>query len=114
MSAVDEFLRRFAASPMHVPQLERLLALYETPTQDAFAAAVIAWDHDAPHPEAARIALELLIERLQAGTCGLVDCESVGRAILSVPEGAPRVREWLRNRFEAATASADTPSGLEG
>ncbi len=64
MSVVDEFLRRFAASPLHVPQLERVLAAYGGVSPDAFAAAVIESDREAAHPEATRIALELLANGL--------------------------------------------------
>jgi hypothetical protein len=56
----EEFLRRYATSPIHVPRLERLLAAYGDGDPDAFAAAFIEWDRDCADPEAARIATELL------------------------------------------------------
>ena len=44
MSIVQhEFLRRYATSPIHVPRLERLLAVYAPPeTPDQFARTYIA------------------------------------------------------------------------
>jgi hypothetical protein len=56
----EEFLRRYATSPIHVPRLERLLAAYGNGDPDAFAAAFIAWDHEYADAEAARITTELL------------------------------------------------------
>ncbi len=62
MSTVqDEFLRRYATSPMHVARLERLLAVYGTGgAGDDFAAAFIAWDRAANDSDAARIVSEVL------------------------------------------------------
>ncbi len=56
----EEFLRRYATSPIHVPRLERLLAAYGNGDPDAFAAAFIEWDRESADAEAARIATELL------------------------------------------------------
>src|SRR5439155_14473449 len=61
MSAVqDEFFRRYATSPMHVPRLERLLAAYGAGEPDVFAATFIGWDRECSDAEAARIVTELL------------------------------------------------------
>ena len=61
MGAVrDEFFRRYATSPMHVPRLERFLAAYDTGEPDAFAATFIGWDRECSDAEAARIVTELL------------------------------------------------------
>lgn len=100
MGPVDEFLRRFAASPMHVLQFERLLDTLDGTTPEAFAAAVIGWDRDATHPEATRIALELLVEGLQRGRPPRLSLDAFGAAILSVPAGTSDVREALRERLE--------------
>lgn len=100
MDRVDEFLRRFAASPMHVLQFERLLDSLEGTTPEAFAASVIAWDREAPHPEAARIALEVLVEGLQEGRAPSLSLEAFGAAILSIPVGTPDVRVALRERLD--------------
>jgi hypothetical protein len=57
----DEFLRRYATSPIHVPRLERLLAVYGTGEEDdAFCSRFIAWDRACPDGEAARIVTEIL------------------------------------------------------
>ena len=56
----DEFFRRYATSPMHVPRLERLLAAYDTGESDVFAATFIGWDRECSDVEAARIVTELL------------------------------------------------------
>lgn len=103
MSVVDEFLRRFAASPIHVPQLERVLAAYGGVSPDAFAAAVIESDREAAHPEAARIALELLATGLiEQASLPDVDIARLRTAILSVPAGAASVRTLLGEQLAAA------------
>ena len=103
MNEVDEFLRRFAASPIHVPPLERVLAVYGQPSQDAFAATVIGWDRAAAHPEAARIALELLVAHVDAdGVLMRLSDDAVGRAILSVPAGSGDLRQHLRRSLGLA------------
>jgi hypothetical protein len=59
--ARDEFLRRFATSPIHVPRLERFLAVYGDDGDDeAFCGRFIAWDRASPDGEAARIVAEIL------------------------------------------------------
>ena len=62
MSTVQhEFLRRYATSPIHVPRLERLLAVYAPPeTRDQFAQTYMQWDRACGDAEAARIVAELL------------------------------------------------------
>jgi hypothetical protein len=45
---------------MHVPRLERLLAVYDTGEPDVFAATFIGWDRECSDAEAARIVMELL------------------------------------------------------
>lgn len=56
----EEFFRRYATSPIHVPRLERLLAAYGNGDPDAFAVAFIEWDRECADAEAARIVTELL------------------------------------------------------
>ena len=103
MSVVDDFLRRFAASPIHVPPLERGLAAYGGVSPDAFAAAVIESDREAAHPEAARIALELLATGLiEQASPPDVDIARLRTAILSVPAGAASVRTLLGEQLAAA------------
>jgi hypothetical protein len=59
--ARDEFLRRYATSPIHVPRLERFLAVYGDDGDDeAFCGRFIAWDRASPDGEAARIVAEIL------------------------------------------------------
>ena len=61
MDAVrDEFFRRYATSPIHVPRLERLLAAFGAGQPDVFAATFIGWDRECSDAEAARIVTELL------------------------------------------------------
>jgi hypothetical protein len=59
--ARDEFLRRYATSPIHVPRLERFLAVYGDDGDDeAFCSRFITWDRASPDGEAARIVAEIL------------------------------------------------------
>ena len=60
-TARDEFMRRFATSPIHVPRLERLLAVYGSGEEDdAFCSRFIGWDRACREGEAARIVTEIL------------------------------------------------------
>ena len=59
--ARDDFLRRYATSPIHVPRLERLLNVYESEADDdAFARKFIGWDRACRDGEAARIVSEII------------------------------------------------------
>lgn len=61
----DEFLRRYATSPIHVPRLERLLHAYEDDDEDdTFSRKFIAWDRACPDAEAARIVTEIVSANL--------------------------------------------------
>lgn len=61
MGARDDFLRRYATSPIHVPRLERLLDAYGGDGQDeAFACKFIAWDRACADADAARIVTEIV------------------------------------------------------
>jgi hypothetical protein len=60
-NARDDFLRRYATSPMHVPRLERMLQAYESADDDdSFARNFIDWDRACPDAEAARIVSEII------------------------------------------------------
>ena len=105
MSVVDEFLRRFAASPLHVPQLERVLAAYGGGSPDAFAAAVIESDREAAHPEATRIALEMLANGLiRAGS-------AAGRRHRTASEGDSVDTGWCRVSADAAARASGCRRG---
>ena len=60
--ARDEFLRRYATSPIHVPRLERLLAVYGVDEQDdSFCQRFIGWDRACADGEAARVVTEIRV-----------------------------------------------------
>lgn len=66
-SARDDFLRRYATTPIHVPRLERLLYAYESDDDDdAFARKFIGWDRACRDGEAARIVSEIISAGLDA------------------------------------------------
>jgi hypothetical protein len=110
VSAIDEFLRRFAASPMHVAQLERVLEAYGGTSPEALAEAFLGWDREAAHPEATRIALELLANGLIEETpLPVVDIARLRSAILSVPAGGVSVRVLLCEHL-AAGLSEEMPA----
>lgn len=81
-----EFLRRYAASPMHVPRLERLLDTYGEPgAPDAFAEAFISWDCACGDSDAARIVTEVLST--------LVD--ERGRLVRLTPQAIKGAIAWI-------------------
>ncbi|MGD9905940.1 MAG: hypothetical protein AB7U83_20915 [Vicinamibacterales bacterium] len=60
-TARDDFMRRYATSPIHVPRLERLLAVYGSgEDDDPFCRRFIAWDRACRDGDAARIVTEVL------------------------------------------------------
>ena|SRR5688572_2777135 len=60
-TARDEFLRRYATSPIHVPRLERFLHEYEDDDEgDTFSRKFIGWDRACRDAEAARIVTEVV------------------------------------------------------
>ncbi len=60
MGAVrDEFLRRYATSPIHVTRLERLLDAYRD-DDETFVRRFLAWDRACADGEAARIVAEII------------------------------------------------------
>ena len=107
----DEFLRRFAASPIHVPQLERVLEAYGGASPETLADAFLEWDRDAAHPEATRIALELLANGLiEQAPLPEVDLARLRTAILSIPAGAVSVRTLLCEHLAAAPMGDGVPA----
>lgn len=109
--ARDEFLRRYATSPIHVPRLERFLAVYDADGEDdAFCHRFIAWDRASSNGEAARIVTEILSAGDGSGRITRVSDAAVKGAIrwmseatwLSVPERA----QLLRARLTAADERA--------
>ena len=57
----EDFLRRYATSPLHVARLERLLATYGTTHGEArFAETFIAWDRACSDVDAALVVTEVL------------------------------------------------------
>lgn len=87
MSVVQhEFLRRYAASPMHVPRLERMLDTYGGPDGvDGFAAAFIDWDRACGDSDAARIVTEAISTLL----------DERGRLIKLTPEAVRGAIAWI-------------------
>ena len=80
--ARDEFLRRYATSPIHVPRLERFLAVYGDDGDDeAFCRRFIAWDRASSDCEAARIVAEILSAGDSRGQITRLSDEAVMGAI---------------------------------
>jgi hypothetical protein len=107
---LDEFLRRYATSPMHVPRLERLLAVYGGTAPEAFAAAFIAWDRACGHADAARIASELLSVHADAsGTLIRVSDQVIQGAIeATAAADAGAIRDTLQQRLFGRTGEGLT------
>ena len=125
--AREEFLRRYATSPIHVPRLERFLAVYGADgDDDSFCHRFIAWDRASSDGEAARIVTEILSAGDGSGRIARVSDAAVKGAIrwmgdatwLSVPERARVLRDRLTAADEKAVAefvtfleTADTAEG---
>ena len=116
-TASEVFLRRYATSPIHVPRLERLLAVYGDDA-DRFAARFIEWDRDAPDLEAARIVAEILSAGDATGRVVRLSDETVRAAIrwmsrpsVPVAERADRLHDVV-TRFDASEVAAGI-AGLE-
>jgi hypothetical protein len=112
-TARDEFLRRYATSPIHVPRLERLLAVYGTGAEDdAFCRRFIEWDRACPDGEAARIVTEILSAGDADGRITRYSDDAVRGAIrwmseqtsLPVAERAVALRARLTASDDAAVA----------
>jgi hypothetical protein len=107
----DEFFRRYATSPIHVPRLERLLAVYEADGEnDAFCRRFIEWDRACSDADAARIVTEILSAGDASGRITRYGDDAVrgairwmsGLASLPVAERA----QALRARLSASDAAA--------
>ena len=112
-TARDDFLRRYATSPIHVPRLERFLAGYgSNQDDDAFCRRFIAWDRACADGEAARIVTEILSAGDATGRITRLSDEAVRGAIrwmsvltsLPVAESALALRARLTASDDAAVA----------
>ena len=112
-TARDEFLRRYATSPIHVPRLERFLAVYgDDGDDDSFCRRFIGWDRACADGEAARIVSEILSAGDQGGRITRLGDEVVRGAIrwmsdvtgISVAERARVLRESLADAGDASGA----------
>lgn len=105
-TARDEFLRRYATSPLHVPRLERLLAAYgDDGDDDSFCSRFIAWDRACPDGEAARIVTEILSAGDRAGGVTRLSDDAVRGAIRWVSE-VTSLPVWERARILRAGLAA--------
>ena len=107
----EDFLRRYAPSPIHVPRLERLLAAYgDNDEIHAFAEVFIAWDRTGPSVEAARVVAELLASfQDESGALVRLSDDAVRGALRLMAEAssvAPDARVRAMRTFFAATDTA--------
>ena len=107
----EDFLRRYATSPIHVPRLERLLAAYgDNDEIHAFAETFIAWDRTGPSVEAARVVAELLASfQDESGALVRLSDDAVRGALRLMAETssvAPDARVRAMRTFFAATDTA--------
>jgi hypothetical protein len=126
-SAREDFLRRYATSPIHVPRLERFLDAYGGDGQDeAFALRFIDWDRACADVDAARIVTEIVsVSADETGRPVRLSDDAVRGAIrwmaeatsLSVADRAELLREGLgsRDRFagEGLIAFLETAGTLD-
>ena len=112
-TARDEFLRRYATSPIHVPRLERFLAVYGSSEEDdAFCSRFIEWDRACSDADAARIVTEILSAGNATGQITRLSDDTVRGAIrwmseltsLPVAERAFALRVLLTTSDDAAAA----------
>lgn len=107
----EDFLRRYATSPIHVPRLERLLSAYgDNDEIHAFAETFIAWDRTGPSVEAARVLAELLASfQDESGALVRLSDDAVRGALRLMAETssvAPDARMRAMRTFFAATDTA--------
>ena len=107
----EDFLRRYATSPIHVPRLERLLSAYgDNDEIHAFAETFIAWDRTGPSVEAARVVAELLASfQDESGALVRLSDDAVRGALRLMAETssvAPDARLRAMRTFFAATDTA--------
>jgi len=113
-TARDDFLRRYATSPIHVPRLERLLAVYGSGEEnDPFCSRFITWDRECPDSEAARIVTEILSAGDPAGRIPKYGEDVIRGAIrwMSDPTSLP-VAERARVLRDGLNASDDAGAGF--
>jgi hypothetical protein len=113
-TAREDFLRRYATSPIHVPRLERMLHVYERDDEDdSFARKFITWDRACPDGEAARIVTEIVSATVDAsGKVLHLSDDALQGAIrwmadattYSVPERARVLRDALSSADESVRA----------
>jgi hypothetical protein len=109
-TAREDFLRRYATSPIHVPRLERLLAVYETDDEDdAFARRFIGWDRASSDAEAARIVTEVISTIVdRTGRIVRLSDEAVQGAIRWIAEAtSPALAERARMLGEGLSSNDD-------
>ena len=113
-TARDEFLRRYATSPIHVPRLERLLAVYGSGEEnDPFCSRFIDWDRACPDGEAARIVTEILSKGDAAGQITKYSEDVIRGAIRWMSDLASLpVAERARVLRERLNASDDVGAGF--
>jgi hypothetical protein len=113
-TARDEFLRRYATSPIHVPRLERLLHAYEDDDEDdTFARKFISWDLACPDAEAARIVAEIVSAGVDAsGRIVRLSDNALKGAIRWMAEAAPHsVAERARILQDAISSPDEAARG---
>jgi hypothetical protein len=105
----EQFLRRYATSPIHVPRLERMLDAYGGgDAGDAFARRFIAWDRGCSDPDAARIVTEILS----------VSTDRAGQLVRYSDEQVQAAIRWMADATslsvaERARVLAEDPSAPE-
>jgi hypothetical protein len=105
--AHEIFLRRYATSPIHVPRLERLLAVYDEEGDEGFAARFIEWDRGCPNGEAARIVAEILSAGDGSGSIARLSDDAVKGAIRWMSEPSTLPVAERADALRAALTSAD-------
>lgn len=113
-AARDDFLRRYATSPIHVPRLERLLAVYGDDEEgDGFSQRFITWDRASADGEAARIVAEILSAGDEGGHLTRLSDGAIRGAIrwmsdltaLTVAERAESLRRGLTEKHPEQVAA---------
>ena len=124
----EDFLRRYATSPLHVARLERLLATYgDTHGETRFAETFIAFDRACPDVNAALVLTEVLATfEDESGALVRLSDQAIQGALRFLTEAvsvspttrAYTLRTWCRVRDTAAIkrvrtrleAAADAPT----
>jgi hypothetical protein len=94
-TARDDFLRRYATSPIHVPRLERLLYAYgDTEEDESFSRRFMEWDRACRDAEAARIVTEIVA----------LNVDAAGRIVCLSDEALKGAVRWMANATSHAVA----------